>query len=238
MNADTHTRSECTSARLERGWPASAKGNRGAASDIAPRDLLGSRAESMSFTSDAAPLVHQMPGVEASGATLAELFADLDRRYPGLRFRVINEQDEIPNTSRYSSINASRRPRGTRSQRRSRSHHHAISGGADRLCSSVAILEPTVPPAQSRGAGAQPRSRSSLRKHGSRRGPTPSTKTPRTQDFIAPWCFGVLVVRVLPQQTSSAHLAEDGDGIGVPHIDRLLAERNLAVLERLYLPEG
>ena len=33
--------------------------------------------------------------VEAQGATLAELFADLDRRYPGLRFRVINEQDEI-----------------------------------------------------------------------------------------------------------------------------------------------
>ncbi len=33
--------------------------------------------------------------VEAEGATLAELFWDLDRRYPGLRFRVINEQDEI-----------------------------------------------------------------------------------------------------------------------------------------------
>ncbi len=33
--------------------------------------------------------------VEASGATLAELFADLDRRYPGLRFRVIDEQDAI-----------------------------------------------------------------------------------------------------------------------------------------------
>jgi len=34
-------------------------------------------------------------GVEAEGATLAELFADLERRYPGIRFRVINEQDEI-----------------------------------------------------------------------------------------------------------------------------------------------
>jgi molybdopterin converting factor small subunit len=33
--------------------------------------------------------------VEAEGATLAELFANLDRRYPGVRFRVINEQDEI-----------------------------------------------------------------------------------------------------------------------------------------------
>jgi molybdopterin synthase sulfur carrier subunit len=33
--------------------------------------------------------------VEAAGATLAELFADLDRRYPGLRFRVIDEQEAI-----------------------------------------------------------------------------------------------------------------------------------------------
>jgi sulfur-carrier protein len=33
--------------------------------------------------------------VEASGATLAELLADLDCRYPGLRFRVIDEQDAI-----------------------------------------------------------------------------------------------------------------------------------------------
>jgi molybdopterin converting factor small subunit len=33
--------------------------------------------------------------VEAAGATLAELLADLDRRYPGLRFRVIDEQDRM-----------------------------------------------------------------------------------------------------------------------------------------------
>ena len=33
--------------------------------------------------------------VQADGATLAEMFADLERRYPGIRFRVINEQDEI-----------------------------------------------------------------------------------------------------------------------------------------------
>jgi molybdopterin synthase sulfur carrier subunit len=33
--------------------------------------------------------------VEAEGATLAELVADLDRRYPGLRFRVVDEQDAI-----------------------------------------------------------------------------------------------------------------------------------------------
>ena len=33
--------------------------------------------------------------VEADGGTLSELMADLDRRYPGLRFRVIDEQDRI-----------------------------------------------------------------------------------------------------------------------------------------------
>ncbi len=33
--------------------------------------------------------------VEAEGATLAELLADLDRRYPGIRFRVIDEQGAI-----------------------------------------------------------------------------------------------------------------------------------------------
>ena len=33
--------------------------------------------------------------VEADGATLAELLADLDRRFPGIRFRVIDEQDAI-----------------------------------------------------------------------------------------------------------------------------------------------
>ena len=33
--------------------------------------------------------------VEADGDTLAALFADLDRRYPGLRFRVIDEQHRL-----------------------------------------------------------------------------------------------------------------------------------------------
>lgn len=33
--------------------------------------------------------------VDASGATLAEVLADLDRRYPGLRFRMIDEQDRM-----------------------------------------------------------------------------------------------------------------------------------------------
>lgn len=33
--------------------------------------------------------------VEASGATLASLVADLNRRYPGIRFRIIDEQDRM-----------------------------------------------------------------------------------------------------------------------------------------------
>lgn len=33
--------------------------------------------------------------VEADGATLAELLTDLDRRFPGMRFRMIDEQDAI-----------------------------------------------------------------------------------------------------------------------------------------------
>jgi molybdopterin converting factor small subunit len=33
--------------------------------------------------------------VEAEGGTLAEVLADLDRRYPGLRFRMVDEQDRL-----------------------------------------------------------------------------------------------------------------------------------------------
>jgi sulfur-carrier protein len=33
--------------------------------------------------------------VEATGATMTELLADLDRRYPGLRFRLIDEQEKM-----------------------------------------------------------------------------------------------------------------------------------------------
>lgn len=33
--------------------------------------------------------------VEATGTTLAELLEDLDRRFPGIRFRIIDEQDGI-----------------------------------------------------------------------------------------------------------------------------------------------
>lgn len=37
----------------------------------------------------------QRPVVEADGATIGELFTDLDRQYPGLRFRVVDEQGRI-----------------------------------------------------------------------------------------------------------------------------------------------
>jgi len=33
--------------------------------------------------------------VEAVGSTLTELLADLDRKFPGIRFRMINEQEII-----------------------------------------------------------------------------------------------------------------------------------------------
>jgi molybdopterin converting factor small subunit len=33
--------------------------------------------------------------VDAAGATLADVLADLDRQFPGLRFRVIDEQDRV-----------------------------------------------------------------------------------------------------------------------------------------------
>jgi sulfur-carrier protein len=33
--------------------------------------------------------------VEATGSTLGELLAELDRRYPGLRFRMVDEQGRL-----------------------------------------------------------------------------------------------------------------------------------------------
>jgi sulfur-carrier protein len=33
--------------------------------------------------------------VEAAGATLGELLADLDRQFPGLRFRMVDELDRL-----------------------------------------------------------------------------------------------------------------------------------------------
>ena len=39
--------------------------------------------------------------VDAEGATLAEVLADLDRRYPGLKFRVVDEQDQLRGHMRF-----------------------------------------------------------------------------------------------------------------------------------------
>lgn len=33
--------------------------------------------------------------VDATGSTLAELLADLDRQYPGIRFRMVDEQERM-----------------------------------------------------------------------------------------------------------------------------------------------
>jgi molybdopterin converting factor small subunit len=37
----------------------------------------------------------QQSEVEASGTSIAELLADLDRQFPGIRFRMIDEQDRL-----------------------------------------------------------------------------------------------------------------------------------------------
>ena len=42
----------------------------------------------------------QASKTEANGATLAEMLDDLDRRYVGIRFRMIDEQDRIRRHSR------------------------------------------------------------------------------------------------------------------------------------------
>ena len=37
----------------------------------------------------------QRSAVEAQGATIDELLRDLDRQFPGLRFRMVDEQDRL-----------------------------------------------------------------------------------------------------------------------------------------------
>ncbi len=38
---------------------------------------------------------NQTKEVDASGSTVADLLADLNRQFPGIRFRMIDEQDSI-----------------------------------------------------------------------------------------------------------------------------------------------
>jgi sulfur-carrier protein len=40
-------------------------------------------------------LVHRARHGQAQGATLAEVLADLDRQFPGIRFRMIDEQERM-----------------------------------------------------------------------------------------------------------------------------------------------
>jgi molybdopterin converting factor small subunit len=39
--------------------------------------------------------------VDAEGTTLAEILADLERKYPGIRFRMIDEQDRMRRHMRF-----------------------------------------------------------------------------------------------------------------------------------------
>ena len=39
--------------------------------------------------------------VDAEGTTMGELLADLERRYPGIRFRMIDEQDRMRRHMRF-----------------------------------------------------------------------------------------------------------------------------------------
>jgi len=43
----------------------------------------------------------ERPEVEANGATLAEVLIDLDRQFPGIRFRMIDEQDKMRRHMRF-----------------------------------------------------------------------------------------------------------------------------------------
>jgi len=51
----------------------------------------------------ASPLLSytQADEVEACGATLGALLMDLDRRYPGIRFRMVDEQDQLRRHMRF-----------------------------------------------------------------------------------------------------------------------------------------
>ena len=39
--------------------------------------------------------------VQGEGGTLEQLLADLDRRYPGIRFRMVDEQDQLRKHMRF-----------------------------------------------------------------------------------------------------------------------------------------
>ena len=43
----------------------------------------------------------EKPEVEAEGATLGDVLIDLDRQFPGVRFRMIDEQDKMRRHMRF-----------------------------------------------------------------------------------------------------------------------------------------
>ena len=66
--------------------------------DVAPAAYLFCRGDHTLKVTLPTPLVEYTSGlreVEASGETLDDVLRDLDRQYPGIRFRMIDEQDRI-----------------------------------------------------------------------------------------------------------------------------------------------
>lgn len=71
-----------------------------------PTRPLASTAASQAQQADSSPATVAIPShlesytggareVRAQGSTLSEVISDLDRQYPGLRFRIIDEQDRL-----------------------------------------------------------------------------------------------------------------------------------------------
>ena len=85
--------------------------------------------------------------VEGSGSSLAELLADMDRRYPGFRFRIIDEQDGI---RQHIKIFVNQEQAGTlKAPLRSSDEIHiicALSGGSDFRPQTSDFRPQTSPP--------------------------------------------------------------------------------------------
>ena len=68
--------------------------------------------------------------VEASGDTVGAVIADLDRRYPGLRFRMVDEQNKIrPHMKVFVNEDAVRDPETRVTQSDELTIMQALSGG-------------------------------------------------------------------------------------------------------------
>jgi molybdopterin converting factor small subunit len=67
--------------------------------------------------------------VEANGSTLGAVLADLDRQYPGIRFRMIDEQDRMRPHVRFFVGRGGARP-GAFSRPLPDRHRPPLSGGS------------------------------------------------------------------------------------------------------------